>query len=75
MNEQVTLLYLDSRLDTVNERLRGMDRALNLQAAEMERRLKGLNELREEFSRRSGSFVDNADFDKLESGLSNGKGA
>jgi hypothetical protein len=66
LDKPVTLTLLDAKIETINVRLSGMDKALSLQAIEMERRLKGLNNLREEFSRRSGSFVEKEAFKQLE---------
>lgn len=47
----------DAKLESIRERLSGMDKALELQAKEMERRMFGLNELREEVTRDRGQFV------------------
>ena len=54
-----------SELKSVLERLRGMDKALELQSKELERRLIGMNELREEFTKNLGKSASKDSFDGL----------
>jgi len=52
LNEPVTLVLLDAKLEAIKERLTGMDKALSLQT-------------REEFSKRSELLVDKEMFNQL----------
>lgn len=47
----------DAKLESIKVRLKSMDKALELQAKEIERRMSGMNELREEFTSDRGQFV------------------
>lgn len=47
----------DKTIDVVEERLNGMDKALEKQQNVLERRLQALNELREEFTQNRNVFV------------------
>lgn len=49
--------YFDAKLESIKVRIASMDKALELQAREIERRLEALNELREEFTRDRGQFA------------------
>jgi len=55
--ETVDDRYLNARLDVIHERLNAMDKALKLQAIEIERRLEALNQLRAEVVKDRGQFV------------------
>jgi hypothetical protein len=55
--------YLNARLDTIFERLNAMDNALKLKSEEYNRRLEGLNELRDEVVTDRKQFLRHETFD------------
>jgi hypothetical protein len=50
-------LKVDEREKTVNIQLASMDKALTIATREMERRLEGMNEFREQLSRQAATFI------------------
>jgi len=60
----VDIDFLDAKLEAIRERMNGMDKALAHSSREMERRLEGLNELREEFTRNRDAFMLKEEFNE-----------